>query len=127
MTILNDDLKSNAFRQQCTKEAVCVSVEARRTFKLLGSLLFFSPQTQSCHVKLIDLFSEKLYLIGLAALAVAVIMVGVAWRRQRPQLAVWLSVNCLPSAVMSIPCLDLNKIPINLKGVLYRHCWQASA
>ena len=33
---------------------------------------------QSCHVKLIDLFSEKLYLIGLAALAVACIMVGVA-------------------------------------------------
>ncbi|KAG7280976.1 hypothetical protein CRUP_016608 [Coryphaenoides rupestris] len=29
----------------------------------------------SCHVKLIDLFSEKLYLIGLAALAVAVIMI----------------------------------------------------
>ncbi|KAJ3596912.1 hypothetical protein NHX12_003312, partial [Muraenolepis orangiensis] len=31
--------------------------------------------SQSCHVKLIDLFSEKLYLIGLAALAVAVIMI----------------------------------------------------
>lgn len=36
-----------------------------------------SHLTQSCHIKLIDLFSEKLYLIGLAALVVAVIMVSV--------------------------------------------------
>lgn len=35
---------------------------------------------QSCHDKLIELFSEKLYLIGLAALAVAVIMVSVIQR-----------------------------------------------
>ncbi|XP_076026100.1 CD81 protein-like [Genypterus blacodes] len=32
-------------------------------------------QSQSCHNKLIELFSEKLYLIGLAALVVAVIMI----------------------------------------------------
>ncbi|XP_029909707.1 CD81 antigen-like [Myripristis murdjan] len=31
--------------------------------------------SRSCHVKLIELFSEKLYLIGLAALVVAVIMI----------------------------------------------------
>ncbi|KAM7396837.1 hypothetical protein PAMP_019846 [Pampus punctatissimus] len=31
--------------------------------------------SQSCHDKLIELFSEKLYLIGLAALVVAVIMI----------------------------------------------------
>lgn len=36
-----------------------------------------SPPPQSCHDKLIELFSEKLYLIGLAALVVAVIMVSV--------------------------------------------------
>lgn len=36
-----------------------------------------SHLTQSCHVKLIELFSEKLYLIGLAALVVAVIMVSI--------------------------------------------------
>ncbi|KAK7892119.1 hypothetical protein WMY93_024082 [Mugilogobius chulae] len=33
------------------------------------------PISGSCHLKLITLFSEKLYLIGLAALVVAVIMV----------------------------------------------------
>ncbi|XP_008287917.1 CD81 antigen-like [Stegastes partitus] len=32
-------------------------------------------RSQSCHDKLIELFSEKLYLIGLAALVVAVIMI----------------------------------------------------
>lgn len=32
-------------------------------------------KSQSCHDKLIELFSEKLYLIGLAALVVAVIMI----------------------------------------------------
>ncbi|KAM8861564.1 secretion-regulating guanine nucleotide exchange factor [Synchiropus picturatus] len=32
-------------------------------------------KSQSCHDKIIDLFSEKLYLIGLAALVVAVIMI----------------------------------------------------
>ena len=36
-----------------------------------------SVSTQSCHDKLVELFSEKLYLIGLAALVVAVIMVSV--------------------------------------------------
>lgn len=35
-----------------------------------------TPPPQSCHDKLIELFSEKLYLIGLAALVVAVIMVS---------------------------------------------------
>lgn len=41
-------------------------------------LVCISPSPpQSCHTKLIELFSEKLYLIGLAALAVAVIMVSV--------------------------------------------------
>uniref|UniRef100_A0A3Q0RVH0 CD81 molecule b n=1 Tax=Amphilophus citrinellus TaxID=61819 RepID=A0A3Q0RVH0_AMPCI len=37
-------------------------------------MLPLSP-CQSCHSKLIELFSEKLYLIGLAALVVAVIMI----------------------------------------------------
>lgn len=32
-------------------------------------------KTQNCHIKLKDLFSKKLYLIGLAALVVAVIMI----------------------------------------------------
>ncbi|XP_056138158.1 CD81 antigen-like [Lampris incognitus] len=32
-------------------------------------------QSQSCHVRMIELFSEKLYLIGLASLVVAVIMI----------------------------------------------------
>ncbi|KAI3371246.1 hypothetical protein L3Q82_023857, partial [Scortum barcoo] len=35
----------------------------------------FLSQPLSCHDKLIELFSEKLYLIGLAALVVAVIMI----------------------------------------------------
>lgn len=41
--------------------------------------IFIVPlvSSQSCHDKLIELFSEKLYLIGLAALVVAVIMVSV--------------------------------------------------
>jgi len=34
-----------------------------------------TEHTESCHVKLIDLFSEKLYLVGLSALVVAVIMI----------------------------------------------------
>lgn len=34
-----------------------------------------SLEPRSCHIKLKDLFSEKLYLIGLAALVVAVIMI----------------------------------------------------
>lgn len=38
--------------------------------------VFISASSQSCHDKLIELFSEKLYLIGLAALVVAVIMVS---------------------------------------------------
>lgn len=40
-----------------------------------------SVSSQSCHDKLIELFSEKLYLIGLAALVVAVIMVSVRVKR----------------------------------------------
>lgn len=35
--------------------------------------VFFS--LQSCHYRLKDLFSDKIYLIGIAALVVAVIMV----------------------------------------------------
>uniref|UniRef100_A0A3Q4HJS4 Tetraspanin n=1 Tax=Neolamprologus brichardi TaxID=32507 RepID=A0A3Q4HJS4_NEOBR len=35
----------------------------------------FRLKSQSCHYKLIELFSEKLYVIGLAALVVAVIMI----------------------------------------------------
>ncbi|XP_017261110.1 CD81 antigen-like [Kryptolebias marmoratus] len=34
-----------------------------------------APKTEGCHKKLVMLFSEKLYLIGLAALVVAVIMI----------------------------------------------------
>lgn len=44
----------------------------RSSFRLPSSV-----SIQSCHDKLIELFSEKLYLIGLAALVVAVIMVSV--------------------------------------------------
>uniref|UniRef100_A0A3B3DP49 CD81 molecule b n=1 Tax=Oryzias melastigma TaxID=30732 RepID=A0A3B3DP49_ORYME len=40
-----------------------------------SQILFFITEKESCHLKLISLFSDKLYLIGLAALAVAVIMV----------------------------------------------------
>lgn len=36
--------------------------------------------SESCHTKLTELFSEKLHLIGLAALVVAVIMVSVRSR-----------------------------------------------
>ncbi|KAL4005693.1 hypothetical protein ACER0C_005406 [Sarotherodon galilaeus] len=35
----------------------------------------FQLRSQSCHFKLVELFSEKLYVIGLAALVVAVIMI----------------------------------------------------
>lgn len=42
-----------------------------------------SVSPQSCHTKLIELFSEKLYLIGLAALVVAVIMVSVGLKRRK--------------------------------------------
>lgn len=45
-----------------------------------------SVSPQSCHTKLIELFSEKLYLIGLAALVVAVIMVSVGLKRRKTQL-----------------------------------------
>lgn len=48
----------------------------------LFSCCISSHLTQSCHVKLIELFSEKLYLIGLAALVVAVIMVSLKNKKQ---------------------------------------------
>ena len=48
--------------------------------------VFISASSQSCHDKLIELFSEKLYLIGLAALVVANIMVSVTVKMEiRPQ------------------------------------------
>uniref|UniRef100_A0A3Q2YF34 Tetraspanin n=1 Tax=Hippocampus comes TaxID=109280 RepID=A0A3Q2YF34_HIPCM len=48
-----------------------------QTFSLLKTwfCLFIATILNSCHDKLIELFSEKLYLIGLAALVVAVIMI----------------------------------------------------
>lgn len=42
-----------------------------------ASLLCLSVSPQSCHDKLIELFSEKLHLIGLAALVIGIIMVSV--------------------------------------------------
>lgn len=60
---------------------LCVYSVKGETFSfimLARSLLYFiSGFLQSCHHKLIELFSGKLYLIGLAALVVAVIMVSV--------------------------------------------------
>lgn len=59
--------------------AQCGSIKKKKiSHSALWPLLCISPcPRQSCHPKLIGLFSEKLYLIGLAALAVAVIMVSV--------------------------------------------------
>uniref|UniRef100_A0A3B3DR63 Tetraspanin n=1 Tax=Oryzias melastigma TaxID=30732 RepID=A0A3B3DR63_ORYME len=49
---------------------------------------------KSCHLKLISLFSDKLYLIGLAALAVAVIMVRLS--------------HCSPQSAVSFTLLGHN-------------------
>lgn len=44
------------------------------------------PQNTNCHKKIDELFSGKLYLIGIAAVVVAVIMVSVTawWDREKP-------------------------------------------
>lgn len=55
-----------------------VVLKRKKSHSSLWPLVCISPSPpQSCHAKLIELFSKKLYLIGLAALAVAVIMVSV--------------------------------------------------
>lgn len=60
--------------------AQCGSKKKKVSLVTVASCLHVNPP-QSCHTKLIDLFSEKLYLIGLAALAVAVIMVSVRLKK----------------------------------------------
>lgn len=40
-----------------------------------GSLSTGAPQQEDCHQKIDELFSGKLYLIGIAAIVVAVIMI----------------------------------------------------
>uniref|UniRef100_A0A3Q3ITM1 Tetraspanin n=1 Tax=Monopterus albus TaxID=43700 RepID=A0A3Q3ITM1_MONAL len=63
-------------------KTMCGQIHTARRLKNSGSscrcgrrLYPASVSSQSCHVKLTELFSQKLYLIGLAALVVAVIMI----------------------------------------------------
>lgn len=63
-------LRDLGFKRQGSFGLFCSLCKS--SFHLLASV-----STQSCHDKLIELFSEKLYLIGLAALVVAVVMVSI--------------------------------------------------
>lgn len=63
-----------------------------------------SSSPQGCHTKLDQLFSKKLYIIGLAALVVAVIMVSVGLQKYAHH-----HYECFhPDVLICFPCLCLD-------------------
>ncbi|XP_037538899.1 CD81 antigen-like [Nematolebias whitei] len=59
----------------CGKGNTDTALFLQLTSTLCRTKALSAPKTEGCHIKLVELFSKKLYLIGLAALVVAVIMI----------------------------------------------------